>query len=113
MEEIEAKRIIVIDEMGINLGLRRVRGWGPIGERVTESQPLGHRVNYSVTGALTSEGLLDAQVLEGAANDESFLYFIRYQVVPHLRAGDYVLMDNLSVHKVAGVAPAITECGAR
>ncbi len=99
--------------MGINLGLRRVRGWGPIGERVTENQPLGHRVNYSVTGALTSEGVLDAQVQEGAANGESFLYFIRYQVVPHLRAGDYVLMDNLSVHKVAGVAPAITECGAR
>lgn len=113
MEDIEGHRIIVIDEMGINLRLSRVRGWGPIGERVPDSQPFGDRKNYSVTGALTSEGILDAQVLEGATNGESFLYFIRHQVVPHLHAGDYVLMDNLSAHKVVGVESAITECGAR
>jgi len=113
MEDVEANRLIVIDEMGINLSLRRVRGWGPVGERVTGSQPLGHRINYSVTGALTPEGVLEAQVLEGAVNGESFLYFIRHQVAPHLRAGDDVLMDNLSVHQVAGGELAITECDAR
>ncbi len=113
MENVDANRIIIIDEMGINLSLSRVRGWGPIGERVEGNKPFSERKNYSVIGALTTEGVLDALVLDGATNGENFLHFIRYQVAPHLRAGDIVLMDNLSAHKVVGVEQAIIECGAR
>jgi len=112
MESVDASRIIVIDEMGINCCLSRQRGWGPIGERVQGSKVLSHQQNYSVIGALTSEGVLDALMLEGATNGESFLHFIRHQVASYLQAGDYVLMDNLPVHQVSGVEEAIKQCGA-
>src|SRR6185295_16574558 len=50
--------------------------------------------------------------LEGAIDGLAFVAFVRHFLVPQLRPGDIVLMDNLSVHKVAGVREAIEAVGA-
>ena len=52
-------------------------------------------------------------VIDGAINGEAFLAYVRQVLVPTLRAGDIVVMDNLSSHKKAGVRQAIEAAGAK
>ena len=51
-------------------------------------------------------------VIEGAMNGPMFLAYVKQCLVPTLKRGEMVLMDNLPVHKVAGVAEAIEAAGA-
>ncbi len=62
---------------------------------------------------LRATGLTAPLVVDGAINGELFLGYVRQQLVPTLRSGDIVVMDNLSAHKVAGVGSAIEAVGAR
>jgi transposase len=52
-------------------------------------------------------------VLEGAINGPMFLAYVKQCVVPILRRGDVVVIDNLPTHKVAGVREAIEAAGAK
>lgn len=63
--------------------------------------------------ALRVEGLTAPLVVDGAMNGRIFLAYVQQQLVRTLRAGDIVVMDNLSAHKVAGVREAIEAVGAR
>ena len=63
--------------------------------------------------ALDAQGLLAPLVLDGPLNGTAFVAWVEQFLVPELRAGDIVLMDNLSSHKVAGVRPAIEGAGAQ
>ena len=51
-------------------------------------------------------------VLDGPMDGESFRAYIEQCVVPTLRQGDIVMMDNLPSHKVAGIREAIEAAGA-
>ena len=62
--------------------------------------------------ALGSEGLLAPLVLDGPINGDAFVAWVEQFLVPRLRAGDIVVMDNLSSHKVVGVKAAIDGAGA-
>lgn len=61
--------------------------------------------------ALRHDGLTAPLVVDGAMNGELFLAYVQQQLTPTLRAGDIVVMDNLSAHKVAGIREAITAAG--
>src|SRR5204862_126806 len=63
--------------------------------------------------ALRTSGLTAPVVIDGAVNGEIFLAYLRQQLVPTLRSGDIVVMDNLASHKKAGVREAIEAVGAR
>ena len=52
------------------------------------------------------DGLTAPLVVDGAINGEVFLAYVEQQLIPTLRKGDIVVMDNLSSHKVAGVKEA-------
>jgi transposase len=58
-------------------------------------------------------GLTATGVIDGAINGELFLAWVEQVLVPTLRCGDVVIMDNLGAHKVAGVRQAIEGAGAR
>ena len=64
-------------------------------------------------GALTAEGLVAPWALEGAMNGEWFLAYVEQVLVPALRPGMVVVMDNLPAHKVAGVREAVEKAGCR
>jgi transposase len=51
-------------------------------------------------------------VMEGALDGDAFEVYVKQVLGPTLEAGDIVVMDNLSVHKVAWVKEAIEACGA-
>ena len=63
-------------------------------------------------GALRAEGLTAPAVFDGAINGESFLAYVEQVLVPTLRPGDIVILDNLPSHKVGGVQAAIETAGA-
>lgn len=62
--------------------------------------------------ALRTTGLTAPLVIDGAINGDLFLAYVQQQLVPTLRRGDLVIMDNLSSHKKAGVRRSIEEAGA-
>jgi transposase len=82
------------------------------GERLVAAVPHGHWQTTTFIGALRSGGLTAPAVIDGAVNGDIFLAYIRQMLVPSLRPGDIVVMDNLSSHKVAGVRQAIEAAGA-
>lgn len=88
--------------------------WGrsPKGQRCLGYAPLGHWHTTTFVCALTTDGLLAPLVLDGPINGQAFVAWVEQFLAPTLRAGDIVVMDNLSSHKVAKVKPAIEAAGA-
>jgi transposase len=62
---------------------------------------------------LRHDGLTAPMVLDGAINGNYFLAYVEQVLLPTLHEGDIVVMDNLSSHKIAGVAEAIQSIGAK
>jgi transposase len=86
----------------------RLRGRAPKGERCRASLPHGHWKTTTFTGALRLNGLTAPMVLDGAMNGAAFLAYVEQVLVPTLRPGDIVIMDNLPAHKpVDALATAI------
>jgi len=83
------------------------------GQRAYGSCPVNYGTNVSVVGAVRLEGVVEAMILEGAFDGESFLAYIAEFLAPALRPGDVVVMDNLASHKVTGVVAAVEAVGAR
>jgi len=88
-------------------------GWAEIGKRVIDDVPHGHWKTTTFLAALRHEGLTAPMVVDGAINGELFLAYVEQILLPVLREGDIVVMDNLSSHKVAGVERAIESVGAQ
>ncbi len=52
-------------------------------------------------------------MFDGPINGDSFRAYVEQQLVPVLKPGDIVVMDNLGSHKSAAVRRLITAAGAR
>ena len=93
--------------------MARLRGRAPRGRRCRASVPHGHWKTTTFVGALRLGGMTAPWVLDGPMNGEAFLVYVQQVLVPTLRPGDIVVMDNLPAHKIAGVRAAIEAVGAR
>jgi transposase len=89
-----------------------LRGWAPKGERLVDYAPHGHWKTTTFLAALRHDALTAPAVFDGPINGASFLAWVEQLLVPTLREGDVVVMDNLGSHKVAGVREAIEAVGA-
>ena len=87
--------------------MTRLYGRGPVGQRLIEKVPHGHWMTTTFLGALRADALTAPLVVDGAMTGDIFRAWVEQQLVQVLRPGDIVVMDNLSSHKVAGVAKAI------
>src|SRR5215469_4035482 len=105
-------RLVFIDETWTNSAMVRPCGRSPIGERLVDYAPHGHWKIITFVGGLRLRGMTAPFVLEGAMNGPMFLAYVKQCLVPALKCGDIVVMDNLPVHKVAGVREAIEAAGA-
>jgi transposase len=75
--------------------------------------PHGHWKTTTFTGALRLSGMTAPMVLDGPMNGAAFLAYVEQVLVPTLRTGDIVVMDNLPAHKPASVRGAIEAAGAK
>lgn len=90
----------------------RLRGRSKRGTRLIDTTPHGHWKTSTFIAALSEDGLLAPGVFDGAINGELFLAYVEQILLPTLKAGDIVIMDNLSSHKKAAVRRAIEQAGA-
>lgn len=74
-------------------------GRSPRGERLRMATPHGHWKTTTFVGALTLRGFIAPWVLDGPINRDAFETYVAKVLVPELRSGDVVVMDNLSSHK--------------
>ena len=109
---LDPDKLVFLDETWAKTNMARPRGRCPRGERLVEKVPHGHWKTTTFVAALRASGMTAPTVVDGAINGRVFLAYVRQQLVPALRAGDVVVMDNLSAHKVAGVREAIEAVGA-
>ena len=113
MPKLAAARLVFIDETSAKTTMTRTHGYAPRGERLTDVTPYGHWHTTTFVGALRAEGFVAPMVIDGAVNGELFRAYVERVLVPELRPGDVVVMDNLASHKAAGVQAAIEAVGGR
>jgi len=92
--------------------MTRLRGRAPLGRRLIEKVPHGHWKTTTLIAALGMEGMRCSTVVDGAVNADVFEAFVEQVLVPDLRAGDIVMMDNLSSHKRSRTRELIESAGA-
>lgn len=110
---IDPRRLVFIDETGVNTKMTRTYGRSRRGSRVVAKVPHGHWKTTTFVAALRDEGLTAPTVIDGPMNGDLFLAYVQQQLVPTLKPGDVVVMDNLASHKRAGVREAIEAAGAK
>ncbi len=88
-------------------------GRAPRGERVVGSVPRNHGPNTTLFAALNLDGITAAMTLEGAADRAAFDVFVEHVLAPALHPGQFVIWDNLSVHKSAVAERLLAERGCR
>lgn len=87
-------------------------GWAPVGQRLYDAVPRNRGRVTTMIGALGWRGLQALMTVEGGTTKEVFLRFVRDYLVPVLRKGDVVVLDNLGAHHAGGVRDAIEAVGA-
>jgi transposase len=108
-----AHHLKFIDESGVNLGLTRLFGRATPGQRVVEATPGTSGPHYTVVAAVGLDGVQAPWLLEGTLNTVGFETYVEQILAPTLQAGDWVVLDNLSVHKCSPVRSAIEASGAQ
>jgi transposase len=92
--------------------MRREYGWSPRGERAVGSRPFRNWKTVSLIGAIRVGARPKLMTHRGPVNGRVFLRFTKTRLVPWLRRGDIVVMDNLNIHKMKAVREAIETVGA-
>ena len=93
--------------------MARLRGRAQRGERLRAGIPQGHWKTTTFVAGLRLTGMTAPMVLDGPMNGAAFLAYVQQVLVPELKPGDIVIMDNLSAHKGGQVRDAIEAAGAR
>jgi transposase len=112
LKDVDPERLIFIDESGAKTNMTRTRGRAPRGQRVVEQVPHGHWQTTTMIAAIRSSGPCAPAVINGATDSDVFRSYVEHVLVPELRAGDIVVLDNLQAHKAAGVEQMIVSAGA-
>src|SRR5580658_3930343 len=110
--ELNPERLVFIDETGAATDMARRYGRCPRGQRLVSSVPWGHWKTTTFVAALRVGEIAAPCVFDGPMDGPSFRAYVEQFVVPILRQGDIVVMDNLPSHKVAGIREAIEAAGA-
>jgi transposase len=111
--KIDARRFVFVDETWTKTNMTRLGGWCAQGKRLVDRVPHGHRHTMTFVAALRCDGIHAPCVLDQPINGASFLAWVQQFLVPVLRRGDIVVMDNLDSHKGPAVRRAIRAAGAK
>jgi putative transposase len=90
-----------------------LRGWSRKGQRLKGRVPHGHWKTLTFLAALRCDHVTAPCVFNGPINGECFLRYVEQILVPSLKPGDIVIMDNLGSHKAETIRDAIRKAGAR
>jgi transposase len=110
--DLDPEHLIFIDETWASTKMARTYGRAPRGERLRAAIPYGHWKTTTFVAGLRTSGMVAPMVLDGPINGVAFQADVDQVLVPELRPGDIVVMDNLGSHKGVGIRLAIEAAGA-
>jgi len=114
LKDVPLRDVVVLDESYATTRFTRLRGRAVRGVRLVDRRvPHGHWKLLTILAAVGVEGVVTAATVDAATDAEVFRAFVDDALVPALRRGQVVVMDNLAAHKVAGVRDAIERAGCR
>jgi transposase len=104
---------VFIDETWTRTDMASLRGWAPRGSRLPAKVPHGRWSTATFLAALRHDRIEAPWLLEGPIDGESFQVYVEKLLLPTLRPGDIVVMDNLGSHKGKAVRRLIRSIGAK
>ena len=113
MADLNPHDLVVVDEFGCNLDLTRRYSWAPIGTRASSSIPRNTPANQTVIASLHLSGMGPSMRISGGTDTAAFAGYIEHILGPTLRAGQTVLLDNLSAHTAPRIAQLLAARGCR
>jgi transposase len=111
--KIAPERLVFIDETWTKTNMAPRRGWAPLGIRLAAKVPHGHWNTTTFLAALRHDRSDAPWLLDGPIDGESFQLYVEKVLLPTLRPGDIVIMDNLGSHKGKAVRRLIRSAGAK
>ena len=105
--------LVFLDETGTNTAMTQRYARAPRGERANGSAPRNHGPNTTLLACRTRAGMGPAMLVEGATTTEVFTAYVDQVLVPWLRPGQIVILDNLAAHTSDRVTQLIEAAGCR
>jgi transposase len=105
-------KLVFIDESGAKTNMTRLYGRAMAGKRAIDNTPCGHWCTTTMLSSVRLDGSTACMVVDGATNKEVFQAYVQRILLPTLKTGDIVVMDNLSAHKSQQVRELIKSVGA-
>src|SRR5215470_16139381 len=106
-DRIAPERLVFIDETWTKTNMAPLRGWAPRGHRLTATVPYGRWETTTFVAALRHDRIEAPWLLEGPIDGESFRIYLENVLVPTLKPGDIVILDNLGSHRGKAVRQLI------
>ena len=113
MLDLPRESFVFIDETWVTTNMTRLYGRAVRGRRLVDAVPHGHWKTTTFIAGLRCSGLVAPFVIDGPVNREVFELYVEKILVPELKPGDIVVMDNLSSHKGLAVRAMIRAAGAK
>src|SRR5580692_11243312 len=112
-DRVEGERLVFIDETWTRTDMAALRGWAPRGRRLTAKVPHGRWKTMTFLAALRHDRIDAPWFIEGPIDGESFRTYVEKILLPTLRPGDIVVLDNLGSHRGKAVRQLIRSAGAK
>jgi len=112
-DRVDVRRLVFIDETWTRTDMAPLRGWAPRGSRLVAKVPHGRWKTMTFLAALRHDRIDAPWFIEGPIDGESFRLYVKEVLLPTLRQGDIVILDNLGSHKSKAVRQMIRSVGAR
>jgi transposase len=112
-DRVDPARLVFIDETWTRTNMAPLRGWAPQGSRLIGKVPDGRWRTMTFLAALRHDRITAPWLLEGPIDGESFATYVEKVLLPTLRHGDIVIMDNLGSHRGKIVRALIRSAGAK
>ena len=108
----QASHLVFLDESGVNINITRRYGRGKGGQRVVDHAPLNTPKSTTILSSIRLDGEMAFTTFQGGTTGDKFLTYLKDVLIPTLRPGDIVVMDNLRTHHIQAVGELLHGAGA-
>ena len=108
---VDTSRLVFVDEMGANISLYPLYAYSARGRRAHAKVPRNRGKNTTLLASMTAEGMGSCVAVEGTTTAAVFEAYVEQVLVPTLRLGQVVVLDNLSSHKGGRVRELVESRG--
>jgi transposase len=113
VKDIPAENMVFIDESGLNMSMTRSHAWVKKGQEYIERTPMNWGGNLTLMGAMRLTGWVLLNTMFATTNSYRFVRWVRTNLLPKLKAGDVLILDNLRAHHDPRLQPLCEKFGVR